>query len=212
MVAGAMAFSSMACGSGSSGAGSASSGTAAQAASTAAETTAQAESTTAEAKAETAAETKAETAEETTSAAEETAEASVEETYTLETDAEQASGAGTETAENAEKDSGSGYLAMTSDKQIEEVAAFLECKPENIVPLNTGVFNGEEPVAIFEYTDSEGNAADFVLLLFDDGSLYGYTPEQKLIDAKAAITGKTQILQKKLTDPGVKRTTTRIQF
>ena len=94
-----------------------------------------------------------------------------------------------------------GALVMTPEEQSEAIAKYLECKPENVVFYDTGTFNEEERVAIFRYVDDEGNEADLLLLLFDDGSLYGYTPEKELVDAKEALSGNKVTVEK--TDSGV---------
>lgn len=94
-----------------------------------------------------------------------------------------------------------GALVMTPEEQSEAIAKYLECKPENVVFYDTGTFNEEERVAIFRYVDDGGNEADLLLLLFDDGSLYGYTPEKELVDAKEALSGNKVTVER--TDSGV---------
>ena len=83
-----------------------------------------------------------------------------------------------------------GFLSKTEDEQREAIAEYLECKPENIIFDDTGTFNDDEPIAIFRYVDDGGGEADILLLLFDDGTLYGFTPENEVVDAKEALFGK----------------------
>ena len=106
-----------------------------------------------------------------------------------------------DSAKEVENGEAGGALVMTPEEQSEAIAKYLECKPENVVFYDTGTFNEEERVAIFRYVDDEGNEADLLLLLFDDGSLYGYTPEKELVDAKEALSGNKVTVEK--TDSGV---------
>ena len=106
-----------------------------------------------------------------------------------------------DSAKEVENGEAGGALVMTPEEQSEAIAKYLECKPENVVFYDTGTFNEEERVAIFKHVDEGGNESDILLLLFDDGSLYGYTPEKELVDAKEALSGNKVTVER--TDSGV---------
>ena len=83
-----------------------------------------------------------------------------------------------------EEDEESGYLALSVEEQKPLLAEFLGCKPENLEFVDNGTYDDKEPVAIYRHVDAEGNESDIRILLFDDGTVFGFTPENEVIEVK----------------------------
>ena len=83
-----------------------------------------------------------------------------------------------------EEDEESGYLALSVEEQKPLLAEFLGCKPENLDFVDSGTFDEKEPVDIYRHVDAEGNESDIRILLFDDGTVFGFTPENEVIEVK----------------------------
>ena len=93
---------------------------------------------------------------------------------------EDGEGAGTEVAQDTE----SGYLMLSEEEIKPMLAEYLGCGPENLEFVDNGTYDDKEPVAIYRQVDEAGNESDIRILLFDDGSVLGYTPEETVIDVK----------------------------
>lgn len=82
------------------------------------------------------------------------------------------------------QDTESGYLMLSEDEIKPMLAEYLGCGPENLEFVDNGTYDDKEPVAIYRQVDEAGNESDIRILLFDDGSVLGYTPEETVIDVK----------------------------
>ena len=50
--------------------------------------------------------------------------------------------------------------------------------------MDSGTFDEKEPVDIYRHVDAEGNESDIRILLFDDGTVFGFTPENEVTEVK----------------------------
>lgn len=82
------------------------------------------------------------------------------------------------------QDTESGYLMLSEEEIKPMLAEYLGCGPENLEFVDNGTYDDKEPVAIYRQVDEAGNESDIRILLFDDGSVLGYTPEETVIDVK----------------------------
>ena len=73
---------------------------------------------------------------------------------------------------------------LSEEEQKAMIAEYTACKPEELEFVGNGTYDEDQPVAIFSHVDAEGNESDIRLLLFDNGSLGGYTPEGELVEVK----------------------------
>ena len=80
-------------------------------------------------------------------------------------------------------DSG-GYLVMSEEEQKSVIADWVGCDAENLEYDGDGTFNDTESVAIYSFIDEGGSEADIRLLLFDDGDIVGFTPDNEVIDVE----------------------------
>ena len=77
-----------------------------------------------------------------------------------------------------------GALVMTEEEQKELIAEYIGAAPENLVFQGDGTLGEETPISVYSLVDGEGNEADIRILLFDDGDVAGYTPENELVEVK----------------------------
>ena len=77
-----------------------------------------------------------------------------------------------------------GYLVMSEEEQKSIIADWVGCSAEDLEYIGDGTFNDTESVAIYSFIDEEGSEADIRLLLFDDGNIVGFTPDNEVIDVE----------------------------
>lgn len=77
-----------------------------------------------------------------------------------------------------------GYLIMSEEEQKAVIADWVGCAPENLFYVGDGTYDNSESVSVYGYVDNGGGEADIRLLLFDDGEVYGFTPDRELINVE----------------------------
>ena len=73
---------------------------------------------------------------------------------------------------------------MSEEEQKSVIADWVGCDAENLEYDGDGTFNDTESVAIYSFIDEGGSEADIRLLLFDDGDIVGFTPDNEVIDVE----------------------------
>lgn len=79
---------------------------------------------------------------------------------------------------------------VSVDKKIELITKYMNCKKQNL-NYYSEITVDEKICSAFEYIDNNGNTADYLILIFEDGTIIGYYPTGKYKDVKAKDSDKT---------------------
>lgn len=75
------------------------------------------------------------------------------------------------------------YLSLSEWEQKEKIASYVGCNVDNLIFYINGKI-GEKDVAMYEYVDDYGGASDYMIVLFKDGTIWGYYPDGTFRDVE----------------------------
>ncbi len=82
-----------------------------------------------------------------------------------------------------DKEANGNFVKCSEATQKARIAEHTGCKAEDLFFVKNGRVDETDPVVLYDCKDSKGNEADLRLMLFEDGSVMGYTPDNIVIDA-----------------------------